>query len=299
MRLTVGAGEAYASISAALDGGRAAGEPCEVYVRAGVYREKLVIDVPSLTLRGEGAQRTRIVYGDSAHMLDENGAELTTFRTATLRVHADGVTLRELAVENDAGPGEVVEQAMALYIAGDRCRVEDCALMAHQDTLLIGPDWGSVCDAEPCGRRAWLQNCLIRGNTDFIFGSYAAWFERCTLWCVEQHKPVNAMIAAPNTPKGQRYGFVFHRCTITGDCAPGTVYLGRPWRPYGQAAFLHCEMDAMVAESGWLDWETPFRPVWEGLCETEGAHTQKRHPGAKLLSAQEAKERFPREAFGF
>jgi pectin methylesterase-like acyl-CoA thioesterase len=37
---------------------------------------------------------------------------------------------------------------------------------------------------------------------DFIFGSYAAWFERCTLWCVSRGMDVNAMIAAPNTPEG-------------------------------------------------------------------------------------------------
>ncbi len=271
---------AYTTIRSALDTVKARGKTdITILVAPGVYREKLVLEVPGLRLVGAGGGETRIVYGDSAHLLDDNGQPLTTFRTATVRVSARDVTLENLTIENDAGPGSQVEQAVALYIAGDRCAVRQCSLLAHQDTLMIGPETGTICDAYPCGRRAYLENCLIRGNTDFIFGSYAAWFETCTLRCVAQGLPVNAMIAAPNTPQGQAFGFVFHRCTVDGgDCPPATVYLGRPWRPFGRAAFLHCAMDQSVHPAGWLDWETPFRAVWQGLCETADTWTPSRHP---------------------
>ena len=226
-------------------------------------------------------------------MPDENGQPLGTFRTAAVRVSARDITLKNLTIENDAGPGKAVGQAVALYIAGDRCTVTGCKLLAHQDTLLIGPETGTVCDAYPCGRRAYLEDCLIRGNTDFIFGSYAAWLERCTLRCVSQGEPVNAMIAAPNTPRGQAFGFVFHECTIDGDCEPATVYLGRPWRPFGRAAFLHCKMTKSVHPAGWLDWDTPFRPVWEGLCETADTWTPERHP---LCGKLENRHAYTKEA---
>ena len=286
MDYCVGACAPFSTIQSALETVRTRGEAGAVLRLApGAYREKLVLDVPGLTLRGPETGEAKIVCGDSAHLLDDNGQPLTTFRTATVRVSAKDVTLANLTIENDAGPGKRVEQAVALHIAGDRCAVRSCKLLAHQDTLLIGPETGTICDAWPCGRRAYLEACLIRGNTDFIFGSYAAWFERCKLFCVSQHEKINAMIAAPNTPQGQDFGFVFHRCDITGDCEPRTVYLGRPWRPCGRAAFLHCTMNESVHPAGWLDWKTPFRPVWPGLCETADTWTPARHPNAGRLES--------------
>lgn len=266
---------------------------CVVHIREGVYREKLAVTRPGVTLAGEGATHTRIVYGDSAHLPDESGAPLGTFRTATLRVSADDVVLRALTVENDAGPGDVVEQAVALHLAGDRALVENCRLLGHQDTLFIGPDRGKPQEPPRCDRRARLNACAIHGNFDFIFGSYRAWLEGCELYCIDRGKPVNAMIAAPNTPEGQPFGFVFHRCRVTGDCPPGTVYLGRPWRPFGRAAFIGCELPACVNPRGWLDWESPFRAVWEGLCESETPLAAQRHPRAKVLTEAEARAYTP------
>ena len=83
----------------------------------GVWREKLILRIPGLTLEGAGAEKTIIVWGDSALMPDDAGVPLGTFRTATVRVHAPGVTLRNLTVRNDAGPGDRVAQAVALYQA--------------------------------------------------------------------------------------------------------------------------------------------------------------------------------------
>lgn len=278
-------GSPFKTIRSALDAIRARGETgAAIVLVPGVYREKLVLDVPGLRLAGAGGGEARIVYGDSAYLLDGNGQPLGTFRTPAVRVSAQDVTLENLTVENDAGPGEIVEQAVALHIAGDRCIANNCMLLGHQDTLLIGPETGIICDAFPCGRRAYLERCLIQDNTDFIFGSYAAWFENCTLRCVPQGKEINAMIAAPNTPEGQAFGFVFNRCAIDGGCEKHTVYLGRPWRPFGRAAFLHCAMDESVHPAGWLDWDAPFRPVWRGLCETADTWTPSRHPSCGKLT---------------
>lgn len=281
----------YRTIEAALKYLRSAKGPgaAEISVTAGVYREKLVIDVPKVTLRGEGATATRIVWGDSAHLRDETGEELGTFRTATLRVQASDVALIDLTIENDAGPGEVVEQAVAAYIAGDRATLRACRLLGHQDTLLLGPDWYNpreVCDE---GCRVYLDGCTIVGNFDFIFGSYRSWFEGCTIHCLPHPQ---AIITAPNSPQGQPFGFVFHGCRITGEGAPHSVYLGRPWRPYGRVAFLACDHGDRVAPAGWLDWAEPFRAVHAGMCEyacTEtGGMQGARHASAGQLDATQA-----------
>ena len=56
----------------------------------GMWREKLTLRIPGLTLEGAGAEKTAIVWGDSALMPDDAGVPLGTFRTATVRVHAPG-----------------------------------------------------------------------------------------------------------------------------------------------------------------------------------------------------------------
>lgn len=198
-------------------------------------------------------------------MPDDAGVPLGTFRTATVRVHAPGVTLRNLTVRNDAGPGDRVAQAVALYLAGDRSYVEGCALEAQQDTLMMGPDTYNPRQVVPSGQRCALRDCRIAGNIDFIFGSATAWIENCELALISQRKPVNGWITAPNTPAGQAYGFVFRRCRITGDVEPASFYLGRPWREHAKCLFLDTAFPAAIHPALWMDWERPFRPVTAGL----------------------------------
>ena len=73
-----------------------------IQLAEGEYRVKAAILTPGVTLRGAGADRTRIVWDDYAKKLDGQGVEYNTFRTWTLAVCADGVTLRDLTVVNDS-----------------------------------------------------------------------------------------------------------------------------------------------------------------------------------------------------
>ena len=77
----------------------------------------------------------------------------------------------------------------------------------------------------PQAGRQYFERCYIAGATDFIFGGSAAWFEDCDI-----HVTANGYITAANTTKDQQYGYVFHKCRITGEPNAHT-FLGRPWRP--------------------------------------------------------------------
>lgn len=263
----------------------------------GVWREKLTLRIPGLTLEGAGAEKTIIVWGDSALMPDDAGVPLGTFRTATVRVHAPGVTLRNLTVRNDAGPGDRVAQAVALYLAGDRSYVEGCALEAQQDTLMMGPDTYNPRQVVPSGQRCALRDCRIAGNIDFIFGSATAWIENCELALISQRKPVNGWITAPNTPAGQAYGFVFRRCRITGDVEPASFYLGRPWREHAKCLFLDTAFPAAIHPALWMDWERPFRPVTAGFA-VDRDPTGGRHPASGLLDGETAAGITPQRVLG-
>ena len=180
-------------------------------------------------------------------------------------------------------------------------------MIAHQDTLFCGPirlpnveeDIGSrtgsaeavfrVEDGHLTRSRQYFEKCLIQGDVDFIFGCYRCWFEAYTLFMNER----GGWYTAANTNEAQPYGFIFHRCQLTGACAPGAGYLGRPWRKYARTVFLECEMDEHVAPEGFSDWDEE-RVVTErcGEWRTTGARADQgmRHPAQKRMSDDEARE---------
>ena len=297
----------FSSLQAALDAAPADGRPVRMAMRRGVYREKVVWTKSNLHLIAEDG--ARLVWGDYALQTLPNGERKDTFLTATLLVSGSDNRIDRLTVENDAGDGRQVGQAVALYAAGDRLHLSHCRLLACQDTLYTGPvlkktaRWtpgldGGVADVAappPFQARQYYEACFIRGDVDFIFGPYRAWFEGCTLYANAR----GGYYAAPNTPADQPYGLVFHRCALTGECAPGGMYLGRPWREAGCAAYLDCEMDACVHPLGFCDWESPFRPVTRRLCEHgstgPGADGAGRHPAMGRLSDAEAARYTPRQ----
>ena len=77
-------------------------EGAVIHLTAGVYRQKCLIRTPGLTLLGEGAEETVLVWDDYAKKPDESGREYNTFRTWTVAVCADGVTVNNLSIVNDA-----------------------------------------------------------------------------------------------------------------------------------------------------------------------------------------------------
>lgn len=253
-------------VFASLPGGD---EPIAILLEEGEYREKCVLTRPNVTVEGAGAEKTRIVWDDGASELLEDGFKRGTFRTATLLVDAKNVTLRNLTVENAAAPREAVGQAIALYADGDGFLCEDCRLLSYQDTLFTAPLPPTA--VEPRGfvgpkqfaprvpQRHIYRRCLIAGDVDFIFGGAAAWFEDCEIRSVDgradRSAPYVGYATAASTPEGQAYGYVFSRCRFTHEgLAPGSAYLGRPWRGYAKTLLIDCELGAHIHPDGFHDW---------------------------------------------
>lgn len=246
--------------------------PVVVRLMPGVYREKVVLSRPNTTLEGENALTTRIVWDDGALTLLSDGKKRGTFRTATLRTDGDGIILKNLTVENAAGPRETAGQAIALYADGNGFTCENCRLLGAQDTLFTAPlppkefeKDGFVGPKRYAPRRPQRQiyrRCEIRGDIDFIFGGAAAWFEECDIVSIDgrgdRTRPCAGYAAAPSTPEGQAFGYVFRRCRFRGDgVARGSVYLARPWRDYARMVLLNCALGDHIAPEGFHDWEKP------------------------------------------
>ncbi len=246
--------------------------PACIHLAPGIYREKVVLSRANTILEGSGAEQTKVVFGDGAKEVLPDGMNRGTFRTATLLIDAPHVTLRNLTVENDAAPREAVGQAIALYVDADDFLSEHCALLGHQDTLFTAPlppkeiqKNGFIGPKQFTPRtpqRHVYRDCLIAGDVDFIFGGAAAWFEQCEIRSVDGREdrsmPYESYLSAASTPEGQKYGYVFHHCRLTGEGIPEhSVYLGRPWRNYAKTVFIECEMGSHIKPEGFHDWDKP------------------------------------------
>lgn len=273
-----------------------------LYLRPGVYREQVSITLPGVTLTGEDAASTVITGHLGASDPMEDGSRRGTFRTYTMLVDADDVTLEGLTIENTAGDGRKAGQAIALYADGNRLTVRNCRLLGHQDTLFTGPlppterqkgGFRGPKEFAPCivGDQ-FYQNCYIEGDVDFIFGSARARFINCELHSLDRGEEINGYVTAASTPAGEPFGYIFHHCRFTGDCADASVYLGRPWREYASVVLLECELGSHIHPEGWHDWDgapahdTAF--FAEYSCSGPGSAADKRPDWIRLLTPAQA-----------
>lgn len=229
---------------------------CEIFVKKGVYREKVFIDKAGVRLVGEDREKTELVFGDYALMERENGYPIGTFETATLRIDekGEGFVMENISVVNDAGEGNVVGQAVALYLDCDRAIVNNCRLSARQDTLLCGPIPTDITGKEASLNRQYFKNCFIEGNVDFIFGGGCVLFEDCDIFIVGRSGFPSGYVTAACTDKGQEFGFVFKNCKISGSGSRGRAFLGRPWRDYAKTVFLGCKWDDIIHPEVFSKW---------------------------------------------
>lgn len=244
----------------------------KIFIYNGVYKEKIIINKPNLIIEGQSKDNTIITYDDNAKQTLENGELKGTFRTPTVMIDTHDVKIKHITFENSAGSGQIVGQALALYVDGDHIEFDDCRFLGNQDTLFTAPlplaplqkngFAGPKEHAPRINGKHYYNNCYIEGTIDFIFGSATAYFEQCELFSKlntnikeEVVNPIKGYVTAASTPEGQEYGYVFHRCRFTSNCPPNSVYLGRPWRNYAKVVLIQCELGEHIKDEGWHDWD--------------------------------------------
>ena len=243
----------------------AAEQPVEILIGEGKYKEKLSLEKDNVTLIGAGKEKTVITYDDYAlFILPEEGVKRGTFRSYTMYVHGDRLVVRNLTIENTAGYGAKVGQAVALYADGAKMMFENCRFLSRQDTLFTAPlpptvvEWGGFRGPREHAPRdnsvQYYKNCYIEGDVDFIFGGATAYFEGCHIHSMGRGQDINGYVTAASTPEGRNYGYVFEACRFTSECAPETVYLGRPWRSFAKTVILRSELGEHIKREGWHDW---------------------------------------------
>ena len=247
-------------------------DPVTIFIKNGVYREKLLVNatVNNLTIEGESPEGCIISWDDYAALRN-----MGTSGSYTCKVEGNNITFRNLTIENAAGP---VGQAVAMHTIGDRISFINCRFLGNQDTLYTG------------GRNArlYFEDCYIEGTVDFIFGSATAFFNRCHL-----HGKQDGYFTAASTAEENPVGYVFYKCRLTTAPEVKSMYLGRPWRPYASTFFVECDFDGKINPNGWHNWgnkdnETTAR-YGEYGCTGSGAAQDSRVGWRKNLTEEDAK----------
>jgi len=242
-----------------------------IYVRNGVYKEKVIVPswVENIDIIGEDRDKTIITYDDHANI-----NKMGTFRTYTVKVEGSDITFKNLTIENNAAQ---LGQAVALHTEGDRLKFINCRILGNQDTIYTGAKF----------TRLYFKDCYIDGTTDFIFGPSTALFEDCII-----HSKRNSYVTAASTPKEAKYGYVFKHCKLTAEPGVDKVYLGRPWRPYAYTLFIECELGKHIVLAGWHNWGKQSNEETARYMEYkntgEGANASERVAWSKQLTKKEA-----------
>lgn len=243
-----------------------------IHLAPGEYRCKTVIRTPGLTLTGSGVEQTRIIWDDYAKKRDSLGAEWNTFRTYTLAVCADGITIKALSIINDALHPEKKGQEVALSVVATDFTMENCTLTSTQDTLFVGPLPSDLIGRyegfllDPLRRGGELRqrfvNCKIEGTVDFIFGCGNTLFEDCELRSLVDARN-HGFVAAPSHHISQKEGFLFRNCRFTCEAGveDGSIYLARPWRDHGLSVFENCIYGSHIAPEGFDKWNDTRRDL--------------------------------------
>ncbi|MGN1188960.1 MAG: pectinesterase family protein [Candidatus Ornithospirochaeta sp.] len=246
--------------------------PVTLILKEGVWREKVFVNRPNVTLLSEEGAR---IDNDDRHGTVRDGKVFATGDSATFTVSAPNFTALGVTFSNSfdypsgkkwntehKDDGKRIDlQAVAFRAAfgSDHMTLRACNFLGWQDTLYLDSGY------------TLLEDCTIKGNVDYIFGAGSALFQGCEIVSKGQ-----GYVAAPSTFESEELGFVFHDCVFSkeGDTEKGSVFIARPWHPAGSenrnpmVLLIDCSLSPHINPYLWTDMKSK-RPdgtekVWKG-----------------------------------
>ncbi len=186
-----------------------------IFVKDGVYHEKIRVDASYVTLRGESRAGTRIEFPQAAS--DYRGANRDNLGQAVLNINGDDFVLENLTVQNTHGV--IGTHAFAIYGRGDRTVLEDADILSQgNDTLSL---WrtangqfseDAAHHSSPNGRyyHARLKVC---GSVDFVCPRGWCYMTDCDLFEVN---PKAEAAMWHDGSRDQDMKFVMTHCRFDG-----------------------------------------------------------------------------------
>lgn len=299
----------YTKIQDALDAISDDSKRSIIYVKPGVYSEKLVVVKKNVSLIGEDRDKVVITWNEcSSTSTLQNGTYDTditstgTDASYSMLIAADGFYGENFTVRNDydyINGKEGNKQAVALeHINSDKAVLKNIKMVSFQDTYY----------PKSAKKRVYLKDCYIQGGTDYIFGSGTAFMDGGILKNVPGGQ---YMTAASDPAADQEFGIVISGveasyADTTGFGAKRKFYLGRPWKLGATTTYINTKFEKdMIQPAGWADWSgaindanySEFGSVFAD--GDEAADLSKRVSWSSVLTAAEAARCNKENAFNY
>lgn len=212
-----------------------------ILVKKGVYNEIVYVGAtkPFITIRGEDRTLSIVGYPNN-NTLNGSTATRASFNLVGNDSVLENITIRNLTPQGGS-------QAEAVFTGALRVMLNRVNLLSRQDTLLTNTG------------TAFITDSYVEGNVDFMWGTAAAYYQRCELKALDVGGG-NVGYYTQVRNGATSFGNVYVDCKLTA--APGVVgtvayYLGRidptPGNfPYSQCVYLNCAMGAHIDPAGWV-----------------------------------------------
>ena len=229
--------------------------PITIFIRNGTYNEIIFFTgKDNLTILGEDRKKTIIVYANNDRFNNNAGGNPfapgaplpgsvparsgAVYRRGLFLAHrVTNLTIASLTLHNNTPQGGSQAEALILNgTPGARAIITNVDLYSFQDTLQING-------------QAYVANCYIEGDVDFMWGTGPSFFENCELKSLRS----NGYFTQVRNPISN-HGYVFKNCTFEG--APGITgnFLSRvaPARfPASEVVLIDCLLTHAVGPVGW------------------------------------------------
>ena len=229
--------------------------PITIFIRNGTYNEIIFFTgKDNLTILGEDRQKTIIAYPNNDRFNNKAGGNPfgpgaplpgtlpvrsgAVYRRGLFLAHrVNNLTIANLTLHNTTPHGGTQAEALILNgTPGARATIVNVDLYSFQDTLQING-------------QAYVDNCYIEGDVDFMWGTGPCFLENCELKSLSS----NGYFTQIRNPIGN-HGYVFKNCTFEG--APGVTgnFLSRiaPVRfPASEVVLIDCLLTDAVGAVGW------------------------------------------------
>lgn len=240
-----------------------------IKIKESTSRLNIVFPFSNFYLLGEG-KGASLIGNLYAKMKDKNGEELSTWKTATLKIIGNNNILENIMVANESGDPTNKGQEVALAIFGDNNLVISSHLESTQDTLFIGPLPDDLSTRyigflpieeryQEGNTRNYFVDDKILGSVDFIFGAGQADFYHCEFISVNDGRNEGYVFAPAHSLKDD-FGFFAYACSFLGKELPNSsIYLARPWRDYGKVVLSSCTYSSHIKKEGFAEWNNEKR----------------------------------------
>jgi pectin methylesterase-like acyl-CoA thioesterase len=207
--------------------------PTTIHIKNGTYREIVAFSGKNaLTFLGENRKQTILAYpNNNAFSRGRRG----TFMTR----NCNDLTLANLTLHNTTPRGG--SQAETIILSGSpttaHMLITACNFISTQDTIQVNG-------------QAYLSDCYIEGDVDFMWGTGPVFFENCIC---KSTRSKGYFTQIRN--RATNHGYIYSHCTFEGADGITDNVLSRivPQQfPTSEVVLIDCTLTSAVSPKGWL-----------------------------------------------